>query len=512
MLTFATPWVLIAGALASAGIVTLHFLSVQRPPVLLLPTTRFLDEGATRAVSRSARPSDVVLLLLRVAALVLSCLALAGPRWMSASATTRQLVVADVALRKDSAALAQSFGAAQNGATQFVWMDSADGESLTAGLRATLTSALPVAIRAAAAAVAEHPEVDSLRLQIAMVRGTPIDVDGWRAWRTAWPGAVRVLARDAFGAASVTDDSLRAAALSAVPKVVFEQTTADDPVRAAFAIRAATIGTTSRLDWPMQRVVRVVRGSGDVLRETPAMTRAPSASSAMAVPDARSNSRRETSSSSTSNSTSSVILSATSTEQSVDVVTVRWPSSGAPDGWDAAHDTSGALATRGVALVGTWLRTSGVRVASLHGARPIVWWADGNVAATERATPGGCTRDVGILIPPSNERLLDPDADALLQALASPCAGARGSSTVLPAFIRDDSLDRSRGAAAPAAAFLGKGASNETAVPAWMTPLLLALAIIVLLVEWTLRIRFQRAAADAAARERQAVTIAGLRA
>jgi hypothetical protein len=73
---FAMPWVF-GGALAAAlAITALHFLSVRQPRVLLLPTARFVPERDARAVARQAKPSDLLLLVLRVIALLA-----AVPRW-----------------------------------------------------------------------------------------------------------------------------------------------------------------------------------------------------------------------------------------------------------------------------------------------------------------------------------------------------------------------------------------------------------------------------------------------
>ncbi|MEQ1691099.1 MAG: BatA domain-containing protein, partial [Gemmatimonas sp.] len=105
MITLALPWVFglaIAGALSIAA---LHLLSVQRPPELLLPTTRFLPERVVHAVARTNRPSDLALLLLRMAALLAAGLAVAGPRWRSASVSRIVLAVSDGGMRRDTASI-----------------------------------------------------------------------------------------------------------------------------------------------------------------------------------------------------------------------------------------------------------------------------------------------------------------------------------------------------------------------------------------------------------------------
>ena len=114
-----------------------------------------------RAVSRSAQPSDLLLLLLRVAALLLASAAFAAPQWVSRSHRVAQLIVADGSMRKDSVALLQGGRArvASNVLTRFVWTDTVDVTGAPSGLRAELSAALPIAVRAATALSAELPEV-----------------------------------------------------------------------------------------------------------------------------------------------------------------------------------------------------------------------------------------------------------------------------------------------------------------------------------------------------------------
>ena len=62
MIALALPWLFGAALAASAVVAALHLLSVRRPPELLLPTARFLPERDVRAISRTRRPSDLLLL------------------------------------------------------------------------------------------------------------------------------------------------------------------------------------------------------------------------------------------------------------------------------------------------------------------------------------------------------------------------------------------------------------------------------------------------------------------
>jgi hypothetical protein len=253
------------------------------------------------------------------------------------------------------------------------------------------------------------------------------------------------------------------------PRVEYDGAGADDPVRAALAIRTPAGTATSRGAAGLPRVarrVRVLRMSGD------------GADAASLEKDS---------------STVSALAKASRVDSASAVVTVRWPKSGQPAGWTAVPDTIGAIAARGVALVGVWPRSARASATALRGAQAVAWWADGQVAALERETADGCSRDVGVVVPSSGELLLDPAADALLEALVAPCHAAIAASAPLPALVRDDSLDRWKGAAAPATAFRSESARDSVALPLWLTPLLLALALALLLFEWMWRATSTRA-------------------
>lgn len=77
-MSFLAPvWLAIAGA-AAVGVVIAHLFSTNTPPKQLLPTVRFVPQGAPMAVLRTRRLTDIVLLLLRMLAVALLGLALAG--------------------------------------------------------------------------------------------------------------------------------------------------------------------------------------------------------------------------------------------------------------------------------------------------------------------------------------------------------------------------------------------------------------------------------------------------
>lgn len=434
MIQFAMPWLLGAGVMGAAVITALHFFSVRRPPELLLPTARFLDEGRVRAVSRSAQPSDLLLLLMRVAALLLASAAFAGPQCVSRSHRVARIVIADATWRSDTLGLLRSLGPAATTSmfTRFVWSDSLDAMGAPTGLRVDLSAALPMAVRAATALSTEHLDVDSIRLFVAAVPGANVERESWRAWRSVWPGAVTVV-----GDVSMTNDE--------TPIVRFDSVGADDVLRSAFATRLAMLARQPG-SGPAAALHEVfVRRSGRVF--TPPAN----------VEDGW--------------------------------IAIAWPENGVPAGWQVTRDTVGAVAAKGVALVASWARSSTPSVEAMRGARAIAWWSDGAVAATERAMGTGCVRDVGIVVPPSSDILLDANANGLMSALLAPCAGSARSVIDVPESILTDSLDRTHGAAAPASHFRPSSAAGARSTPRWLAPALLVFALVLLLAEWLFRDR-----------------------
>jgi len=467
---FAVPWLLGAGLVGAAVITALHFLSVRRPPELLLPTARFLDEGRVRAVSSSAKPSDLLLLLLRVAALLLASAAFAVPQWVSRSHRVARLVVADVAVRADSAALLQGLAAKSSTEllTRFVWTDSVDAAGAPGGLRAELAAALPIAVRAATALSANVRDVDSITLYVVAPTRAAVDTASWRAWRGVWPGAVHVVPP----ATRPTRQT---------PAVRFDGVGADDVLRSAFMTRAtkSDLPASATDAQPATRDVSVRRAPLALATASSSFSAPAPASASASAP-------------SSSLASAAAAASAASSTSARGGVTVVWPENGTVDGWQTANDTVGALAANGVAVVASWVRASTPSPESMRGAHAVAWWSDGVAAAIERPLGRGCVREVGIVVPPSSDLLLDANADGLMAALMAPCAEAASGERTVPPAIVADSLDTSKGAAASASHFRAMEGAGVRSSPSWLSALLLALALTLLVSEWIVRDRGDR--------------------
>lgn len=432
MIGFAAPWIFGVALAAALTITALHFLSVRQPRVLLLPTARFVPERDARAVARQAKPSDLLLLLLRVMALLAAGAALAGARCGAHGARTAQLIVIDAASRADSAALLLRAVSANGVADRAD--DSVDDAEPPVVLWVNGVSddpgvAIAAAIRESARQAQVNPSLATLSLTVVMpdiVRSRR----GWDAWRDQWPARIRVVHPVLAGA---TDTSAVARSAVGRVRVVTAATIPGvDVVTAAFASRGAI----------------ALRAFGADVDEVIV--------------------RRDT------------IEDATNAR-----VFVRWPVSGVPAGWRAAPpaDSVGAVVAAGSALVAPWVRTALPPTLS-DSVRAIAWWSDGVAAAVERRRGTSCVREVAIAVPQGSDLLLSPAADGVLRALRAPCGGIGVPAPHEPAGATGANAATSQ---ASASRFRALDATSRSTQPVWLATALLSVALLALLAEQLVR-------------------------
>lgn len=351
MPVLAAPAFLLAGALAALVPLALHLVR-RRPPVRApLPTARFLSVDPRNAV-RVSRPTDLPLLLLRMAMLVLLGLGLARPSWVPAPAGTAPVVLLDRSMTGDAwrAAVAEARGALLGpdgaGRGSLALFDSAGtvvpAARLTPALFDSLAALPPSAsadlaagLRAIRPAVAALPRADSVRVRLVSAFTDAGWSPGLGAVRSAaWPGAID-LAR--VGGASSVDSLPSAPSRSAL--VVARQ--GGGFVAAALGAMGYDVArTTAGLDRPPDVVVF----AGE-------------------TPDER-------------------VL----TERAAEGSTVVVRSSG-PEG-----DAGGEMwFGEGLRLTDAGARIDAPAEA---GARLLAAWEDGGAAATARAVGGGCVVEV----------------------------------------------------------------------------------------------------------------------
>ena len=94
-MSFAAPAFAWVGAGLALGVVALHLLAWRTPPASPLPTARFAPDAPVRTISAAVRPTDLVLLAVRVLVILLVSVALAGPRFASRARGLARVIVVD---------------------------------------------------------------------------------------------------------------------------------------------------------------------------------------------------------------------------------------------------------------------------------------------------------------------------------------------------------------------------------------------------------------------------------
>lgn len=195
-MTFLAPGFLVAAGLAALAVVGLHFLSTRDPKVELLPTTRFLPDVPVRATVTAIRPTDLPLMLLRTALVLLVGAALARPVSTPPRQAVARIVAVDISRAVGRPAeLAESARTHLTGAAAVILFDSIAREmphgaidSLRPGAtRGSLSAALIAALRAASRL---RDRADSLELVLVSAFVTEERDAAMMRLRGLWPGRV----------------------------------------------------------------------------------------------------------------------------------------------------------------------------------------------------------------------------------------------------------------------------------------------------------------------------------
>lgn len=413
-MSFLAPLLLGLGIAAGAVVVGLHLITTRRPPPAPLPTARFVPVSEARAVSRASRPTDLLLLALRVLAVVLIGAAFARPVLDAAGPAVRSVVlldvsaaVADPAAARDTALARLTPGgvlvvfdtvALEVGPDFAIVSDSVEGAEARGALSPALLLGMRAATRIARGA-------DSVRLVVVSPITQLAEDAATRAIRAGWPGGielVRVAARA---------DTARAGGIS------LRTDLADDPLAPAVARLTDARGTEK---------VRITRS-----------------------PPGRADS---------------------AWVRGGDRVLVHWPIE--PDA-EVAADALFVPGPDAATLVAPLARLPLGERASVMRAQVLVRWRDGAPAVTQERVGEGCLRRAAIGLPAAGDLTLRPAFDALLSQLTAPCEGRHA-----PPVADDSLgwLRGPSDAAAPAVA-LASAAPVDSAAALWLlAAALLALA------------------------------------
>lgn len=202
-MTFLAPGFLAAGAAVAGAIVLLHFLARRRPRPAMLPTARFVPDRPARWPSRAPRPTDLLLLALRVLAVIAIATAFAGPVREPDRAATARIVLLDRSRAVgDERAMRESVLAVVREGDVVVAFDTSVrvissqmrdtvGSLAPSAARASLSAALIAAGRVAATI---RDRADSLELIVV----SPFAAEAWdeatSTLRARWAGRARLIA------------------------------------------------------------------------------------------------------------------------------------------------------------------------------------------------------------------------------------------------------------------------------------------------------------------------------
>jgi hypothetical protein len=466
MIGFVLPWMLGLAVVGALAVVVLHLLSVHRPPALWLPTARFLPDRQVRAVSRTRRPSDLLLLLLRVLVLVLAGMAAAGPLWQSRGSRTVALAVIDAGITVNPASDSATLSTIVRTNRLVITPVAERGDKTLADDGAVW----PTAWRAAAHVVSTLSPTDSLVLHVFVRHADAVQAPGWRAWRATWPGRVVVHTPSTPETAPNAPRRVVVVRGDTMPGV---SPNADDVVVAALQWHAARI-----------RGGAGVAGAGSaeaVYTDTVVVYR------------------------NNNQGAGAEVFAATASDAGPSA-TIRlfWPRDGIPSGFTAidAEDTTRAGATAlvaaGHAIVAPF--TVAAQPAQMNDAlyRALVWYGDGRVAAYEPRSTPPCNRYVAVTVPSASDLLVGPSANGVFDNLLAPCLP--GTPVTLSQFTAgdistaDDSLlsasdQREARRSYPLVRDFARASGIPLNAPSrdFLLPALLVLALLLLVMEGRLR-------------------------
>lgn len=425
-MTFLAPGFLWGAIAVAAGIIALHFIVTRQPRATVLPTARFVPDSAATATVRDARPSDLLLMLLRVLVVLAAGAALARPVIKpSRQASGRVFLMDDSRGVANVSEAADSVKRLYRAGDAVIVFDSTahslgakplDSLNVTRRVEAhgNLSAALIAALREASAL---RDKVDSMELVIV---SPLLDEE-----RDAATDSIRKLWR---GRARLVRITTRSDSVISAKGSMDIRSTAGDGLDVAVSLASKS---------PSNASVRIVRAS-------------PSADD-------------------------------TAWAAAENHVLVVWPTADKPPFavTRSPVDQSGGVVTYNARLVAAFDRRWTYPADSLRGARVIARWADGGPAAVEEKSGNGCIKSVDIPVANVGDLVIRPEFVALVKDIASPCEEPHSSKPATTAVIASLS---GGGSLAPSDVF---AARNDITSP--LAPWLLGIALAAALGELLLR-------------------------
>ena len=425
-MTFLAPGFLWAAALVAAGIVALHFIVTRQPRATVLPTARFVPDSAATATVRDTRPSDLLLMLLRVLVVLAAGAALAQPVIRPSRRADARLFLMDASRSVANVGeAADSVKKLYRAGDAIIVFDSAarslgaaGSDSLAsvrrADARGNLSAALIASLREASVA---RDRTDSLELVIVSPFVEEEHDAATDSIRKLWPGRARLVRVTA-----------RADSASIEGGAIEIQASADDPLAVAVSLASKQQPRAS---------TRIVRNA-------------------------------------------SLTSDDTSWGSAAGHVLVTWPGDGRPLFAlpRAAVDQSGGILSGDARVIAAFDRWWLFPADSLRSGRVVARWADGEPAAVEKSIGQGCIRSVAIPVSAVGDLVIRPEFIALVREIIAPCGEPRSTRPLASTIIASLS---GRGQLAPSDGFATRQDLASPLVP-WLFGIALAAALAELLV------------------------------
>src|SRR5687768_10484541 len=201
-MTFLAPGFLFASLAVAAAIVALHFIVTRQPRAGILPTARFVPDTRATTIAPAKRPSDLLLMLLRMLVVLAAGTALAKPVLTPSRGAEARVILVDVSRSaRDSMAIRDSVHAYYRSGDAVVAFDSSTrllagnvadtlGALSPTSKRGNLSAALIAALRAGSSL---RDRADSLELVILSPFAREELDAATDSIRTLWPGKAKLV-------------------------------------------------------------------------------------------------------------------------------------------------------------------------------------------------------------------------------------------------------------------------------------------------------------------------------
>lgn len=364
-MNFMAPQFFWIAAVVAAGIAAIHFIVTRQSRSDPFPTARFVPESTVQAVSRAKNPTDLLVMLLRILAIMSAGTALARPVFSPEREPTARIILADVSQSSRSVTdVRDSVLRYHRPNDLLIAFDSTARLLDHPDSLASLRSVAPVG-NISAAIVAAIRTASNLReradsVSLFLVSSLPLaSLDAATdTIRSMWPGGINIIR-----VAPRVESSVRTSS------PVVAKFNSDDPLRYAVSLAGQLPHATS---------VRLVRSE---------------------------------------NLDEAAVFG--------DTVLLHWPAHARPLLSRPTRSEHAALVSDDGVLISHFATEWEFPRDSMRGVSVIARWEDGTPAAVQRNVGSGCIRSSGIPVPQGGDLVIRPEFVALVNKLLQPCARAQ---------------------------------------------------------------------------------------